>query len=88
MCFSMCAAVIEWTTMALELALTSGDDSARETTQLAKTDSFAQCRGGQVGKAAGTWLIGGPRGPEGGGVIFTLAESHFEKDAAFQDLFI
>lgn len=74
--------------MALELALTSGEDSASETTQLALTVSFAQSGDGRVGKAAGTWLIGGPRGPEGGGVIFTLAESHFEKDAAFQDLFI
>lgn len=27
-------------------------------------------------------------GTEEGGVIFTLAESHFESDAAFQDPFI
>lgn len=32
--------------------------------------------------------LGGGGWGGGGGVIFALAESHFEKDAAFQDLFI
>ncbi len=40
-CFSVCAAVIEWKTMALELASTSGDDGAGETVQLAQTASPA-----------------------------------------------
>lgn len=77
MCFSVCAAVSEWKTMALGFI---GIDI--------RGRSSAQLRCDRVGTAAGTWSIVGAAGPEGGGVIFALAESHFEKDAAFQDLFI
>lgn len=41
-----------------------------------------------VDEAAGTWVIGKPCGQKEGGVVFALTESHFEKDAAFQERLI
>lgn len=44
--------------------------------------------GDWAGRAAVMWLIGRLHGRRKEESIFALAESHFEKDAAFQDLFI
>jgi len=69
--------------LALELALTSVDIGADAVTHLAQTGSPAQCDGNQIDVVDRRTTEA-----ERGGVIFALAESHFENDAAFQDPFI
>lgn len=63
--------------LALTAARGQGDSGPRPSGQ----SSWNAVDRRAMGLGSGGW--GG-----GGGVIFALAESHFEKDAAFQDLFI